>query len=278
MRHLPLLALGLCLLAACLSQPAAHLSPAAARLSPAADSLSQPADSLIAAARADLRAGMNQGDLDLMVAARAAFERASADTERAAWARYYAALADFRIANHLLTREEASKDRASAHLESAVESLKEVLRLDPESAEAWALLNSVYGRQIALSPMKGMLLGRRSKRALERAKELAPDNPRVVLTAAVSDFNTPGMWGGDKERAMEGFRRAAALFAVEEPADPLQPVWGHDEVYAWIGLAHLDRDERDQARAAFEKALEIEPDFGWVRYALLPGLDEAAAE
>ena len=272
MRHLLLLlALGLFLPAACLAQPAAHLSPAAARLSP-------PADSLIAAGRADLRAGMNQGDLDLMVAARAAFERASADATHAAWARYYAALADFRIANHLLTREEGSKDRASAHLESAVESLKEVVRLDAESAEAWALLNSVYGRQISLSPMKGMLLGRRSKRALQMAGRLAPDNPRVVLAAAVSDFSTPGMWGGDKERAMEGFRRAAELFAVEEPADPLQPVWGHDEVYAWIGLAHLDRDEREQARAAFEKALEIEPDFGWVRYALLPGLDEAAAE
>lgn len=257
MRHLLLLlALGLFLPAACLAQPA---------------------DSLIATGRADLKAGVNHGDLERMMAARAAFERA-ADTERAAWARYYAALADFRIANHLLTREEGSKDRASAHLESAVESLKEVVRLDAESAEAWALLNSVYGRQISLSPMKGMLLGRRSKRALQMAGRLAPDNPRVVLAAAVSDFSTPGMWGGDKERAMEGFRRAAELFATEEPADPLQPVWGHDEVYAWIGLAHLDRDEREQARAAFEKALEIEPDFGWVRYALLPGLDEAAAE
>ena len=159
-----------------------------------------------------------------------------------------------------------------------MESLKEVVRLDPESAEAWALLNSVYGRQISLSPMKGMLLGRRSQRALDKAQELAPDNPRVVLTAAMSDFNTPGMWGGDKERAMEGFRRAAALFAVEEPADPLHPVWGHREVYAWIGLAHLDRDERDEAKAAFEKALEIDPDFGWVRYVLLPGVEQAAAE
>ena len=62
------------------------------------------------------------------------------------------------------------------------------------------------------------------------------------------------------------------------PADPLQPVWGHDEVYAWIGLAHLDRDERGRARAALEKALEIEPEFGWVRYVLLPGMEPAAAE
>ena len=254
MRHLPpLLALALSLPAACLSQPA---------------------DSLIAMGRADLRAGMNRGDLDLLMTARAAFERAAADTRRSAWARYYAALADFRIANHLLAREEGSKDRASSHLDSAVKNLKQVIKLDADTAEAYALLNSVYGRQISLSPVKGIVLGPRSKRALGKAKRLAPDNPRVVL----ADFNTPRMWGGNKERAMEGFRRAAALFAGEKPADPLQPVWGHGEAYAWIGLAHLDRDERGRARAAFEKALEIEPEFGWVRYVLLPGVEQAAAE
>ena len=240
--------------------------------------LSQPADSLIAMGRADLRAGMNRGDLDLLMTARAAFERAAADTRRSAWARYYAALADFRIANHLLAREEGSKDRASSHLDSAVKNLKQVIKLDAEAAEAYALLNSVYGRQISLSPLKGMLLGPRSRGALEKAERLAPDNPRVVLAAALADFNTPRMFGGNKERAMEGFRRAAALFAGQMPADPLQPVWGHGEVYAWIGLAHLDRDERGRARAALEKALEIEPEFGWVRYVLLPGVEQAAAE
>ena len=259
MRHLPLLLA----LALVLSLPAACLS--------------QPADSLIAMGRADLRAGMNRGDLDRMMAARAAFERATASAHRAAWAHYYAALADYRIANHLLGQGEALEDRASSHLKSAVKNLKQVIKLDADAAEAYALLNSVYGRQISLSPLKGMLLGPRSKGALGKAERIAPDNPRVVLAAALADFNTPRMFGGNKERAMEGFRRAAALFAGQMPADPLQPVWGHDEVYAWIGLAHLDRDERGQARAAFEKALEIEPEFGWVRYVLLPGVEQAAA-
>ena len=254
MRHLLLLTLGLGLPAACLSQPA---------------------DSLIAMGRADLRAGENLADLDRMMAARAAFERATADAGREAWARYYAALADFRIANYLLGREEGAKDRASGHLESAVENLKPLIDRDEQAAEACALLSSVYGRQISLSPLKAMLLGPRSGRAMEKAERLAPDNPRVVLAAAMSDFNTPKMWGGDKERAMEGFRKAAALFAEQKPAGPLHPVWGHGEVHAWIGLAHLDRDERAEAKAAFEKALEIEPDFGWVRYALLPGVEKA---
>jgi Tfp pilus assembly protein PilF len=48
------------------------------------------------------------------------------------------------------------------------------------------------------------------------------------------------------------------------------PDWGKAEVHAWIGLAHLDRDETILARKAFERALQIDPDYGWVRYVLLP--------
>ena len=36
----------------------------------------------------------------------------------------------------------------------------------------------------------------------------------------------------------------------------------------------MDRDEDDSAREAFEKALEIDPDNGWVKYELLPKVTE----
>ena len=44
------------------------------------------------------------------------------------------------------------------------------------------------------------------------------------------------------------------------------------ETYAWLGLAYLDRDERDLARVAFERALEIDPHNGWVEHVLMPKL------
>ena len=153
--------------------------------------------------------------------------------------------------------------------------MQDAPRIDPEAAEAYALLASAYGRQIELSPVKGMFLGPKAGKAIGKALELAPDNPRVVLSAAIGDFNTPGIFGGDKERGMQGFRRAARLFALEKPSDPLEPVWGHSEAFAWLGLAYMDRDDRKRAGAAFEKALEIDPDFGWVKYVLLPELEGA---
>ena len=234
-------------------------------------SLAQSGDSLIVSGRQMLQAGESANDLDAMYAARATFERALADTSLVAWGHYYIALADYRIAGLL---EGESKD-PSGHLNAAVEHLKKATEIDPQAAEAHALLSSVYGWQIGLEPMKTMFLGPKSGKAIQKAKQLAPDNPRVVLSAAISDFNTPEMFGGSKEKSLQGLQRAAELFAQEEPTDPIQPVWGHREAYAWLGIAYQGRGELESARAAFEKALEIDPNFGWVKYWLLPELEKA---
>ena len=240
-------------------------------ISVAYPSLAQSGDSLIISGRQMLQAGESANDLDSMYAARATFERALADTGLVAWGHYYIALTDYRIAGLL---EGESKD-PSEHLNAAVEHLKKATEIDPQAAEAYALLSSVYGWQIGLSPMKTMLLGPRVGQASRKAQQLAPDNPRVVLSAAISDFNTPEMFGGSKEKGLQGLQRAAELFAQEEPTDPIQPVWGHREAYAWLGIAYQGRGELESARAAFEKALEIDPDFGWVKDWLLPELEKA---
>ncbi len=252
-------------------------APAFAQASPMLATGSS-ADSLIVVGKQMLRAGEDGGSLDALYAARAAFERALADTSLTTWGHYYIALADYRIADHLLAAGEENKGAASEHLKATVEHLQKATEINPQAAEAYALLSSAYGRQIGLNPIKGMTLGRKARKSLKKAAQLAPDNPRVVLCTAISDFNTPGMFGGSKEKGLQGFRRAAELFAQEEPTDPIHPVWGHSRTYAWLGLAYQDRGELAPARAAFAKALAINPDFSWVKNVLLPELEKAVAK
>ena len=234
----------------------------------------QSGGSIIVEGKQMLQAGVNAGSLDTMYAARGMFERVLVDTGLSAWGHYYIALADHSIVNYLLGRTDDRK-QASLRLNSAVEHLRETIRLDPRSAEAHALLSSAYGRQISLNPVKWILLGRKVGKALDKAREIAPDNPRVVLCAALSDYHTPRVLGGSRERGMQGFRRATELFALGMPADPVLPEWGHSQAWAWLGIAHRDRGEKELARAAFERALEINPEFGWVRNGLLYELNKA---
>ncbi len=232
------------------------------------------ADSLLVSGKQMLRADAP----DALYAAKAAFERTLADTGLAAWGHYYIALADYRIADHLLATGDENKGAAWEHLKAAVEHLQKATEIDPQAAEAYALLASAYGRQIGLNPIKGMVLGRRAEQALKKASQLAPDNPRVALYTAIRDFNTPRLLGGSKEKGLQGFQRAAELFAQEEPADPIHPAWGHSRTYAWLGFAHQGRGELALARAAFAKALAINPDFSWVKNVLLPELEKAVAK
>lgn len=232
------------------------------------------ADSLLVSGKQMLRAGT----LDALYAAKAAFERALTDTALAAWGYYYIALADYRIADYLLAAGEENKAAASEHLKTTVEHLQKAIEIDPQAVEAYSLLSSAYGRQIGLNPIKGVVLGRRAQKALKKAAQIAPDNPRVALCMAIRDFNTPGMFGGSKEKGLRGFQRAAELFAQQEPSAPIYPTWGHSRTYAWLGLAHQDRGELALARAAFAKALAINPDFSWVKNVLLPELEKAVAK
>ena len=105
---------------------------------------------------------------------------------------------------------------------------------------------------------------------IEKAHELAPDNPRVVMMQATSSLFTPTMWGGDVDAAVEDLQRAADLFESDSPSGPLQPDWGHSETYAWLGIAHMKQGRYEEAESALTKALEIDPDFSWVRRVLLP--------
>ena len=167
-----------------------------------------------------LRAGENGGSLDAMYAAKATFERALADTSLAAWGHYYIALADYRIADYLLAAGEENKGAASEHLKDTVDHLQKATEINPQAAEAYSLLSSAYGRQIGLNPIKGMVLGRRAQKALKKATQLAPDNPRVALCTAIRDFNTPGMFGGSKEKGLQGFaarRRTVRPRRAERP-------------------------------------------------------------
>ncbi len=222
-----------------------------------------------------LEAGLAQRDIDQVLTAHATFERATADDARAALAHYYVAYTEYKLVD--LLRAENREGEILVRLQSAVEQLETSIEHDETSAEAHALLSSVYGQIIGVRPLMGAVLGPKSSSAINRAKKLDPDNPRVVLIEAISNFNTPITWGGSPEKGMEGFKRAALLFAQEEVTDPLLPSWGHNETYARIGIAYMDQDQLPKAREAFEKALEVDPDFGWVRYALLPSLEAKEA-
>jgi len=122
-----------------------------------------------------------------------------------------------------------------------------------------------------------MLLGPKSSAYINAALGLAKDNPRVVLQLGVGEMFTPKMFGGGVEKAERDLRRAEMLF-FREPTDLPWPNWGRLDVLAWMGQLLALKGDRQGARAYYERALAIEPDYAWVRTILLPALDKPAGK
>ena len=188
-------------------------------------------------------------------------------------ARYALAYTDWRLYPLLQASDQASRKQAAVYMAEAQTQLKQIVAANPSHAEAYALLSTLYGQEIGNSAWKGMTIGPKSSAAIETALKLARDNPRVALQAGVGAFFTPKMFGGGLDKAEKEIRRAEMLFAKESTNQPW-PNWGRLDVLAWMGQVLAAKGDREGARAYYDRALKLQPDFGWVRFVLLPALDK----
>lgn len=233
---------------------------------PSSESGDKAVRALILEAKTTLADGVNHREADAIQQARATFERiAKADTDYTPLSHYYAGLAYRRLMD--ITDDDT---QSLAYANQSIEHLEAAVKADETFGEASALLASQYGRKMAIKPMYGMVLGPKAEEAMTRAKEHAPDSPRVVFLQAQSDYFTPEQWGGDKERAVRNLKRSIELFETGAPQDSLQPTWGHDEAYAWLGITQIRSNDHRAAVSSFEQALKVNPEFLWVEDVLLP--------
>lgn len=162
-------------------------------------------------------------------------------------------------------------------LDDAEDRLATTLETSPEPAEALALMGTIYGQQAGRSMMRAIVLGPRSMRALDRAAELEPGNPRVLLLQGISALQTPPAFGGDRDKAGRLLRRSLDAFSREPPTKPW-PTWGRFDAHAWLGQVLRRKGDLTGARAEYERALAIAPNSPWLRAVLLPALERAVKQ
>lgn len=208
------------------------------------------------------------GDLEELDRARLEIQRTIAiggvETGTVSEWRYDWAYLNWRISQVL---RDVDNRRRKKLLKEAQQQLDLVLEADAENAEAHALRGSVIGDRIE-GGLSGALLGPRAGSSLEKAMELAPDNPRVVLLQGISSHFTPKTFGGGEEAALEELRRAVTLFE-QQPEDQGWPSWGMVDALAWLGIVLVERGETEEARALYERALSMQPRNAWIRALLI---------
>jgi tetratricopeptide (TPR) repeat protein len=240
------------------------ISSAAFAQAPALTGASKWTDS---AAR-EIDAATDAGDLTRLRSARTLLDRALVAFPNDALLLHYKGYELHREAS--LQEGLGHRNEVEPLLDQARTVLEQSLAVKP-MPETHALLSSVLGRSIGFHPLKAMFLGSESGSQMTSAIALGPNNPRVWLLRGIGAMFTPSQFGGGMSEAEKHLKKAAELFETDHPVPPA-PSWGRAEVYAWLGQVYQKQNKPDDATAAYNKALAIDPQFNWVRNVLLPSV------
>jgi hypothetical protein len=195
-------------------------------------------------------------------------------------ARYWAGFASWRSAINGSSLEQ-SQEELKAHLERAAADFEVVVAERPTFADGLAAAAGVHGWLARFYPDEPRTMTRHLLlyfTRLRRARELEPDNPRVLWVDASVDLYTPVQLGGDPLLAVVKYRRMLALAVPPRPGDPL-PDWGEPEAWMSLAYAHANQAQPDlpAAREEARAALRLRPDWAYVRDVLLPPIEAALA-
>ena len=120
-----------------------------------------------------------------------------------------AALASCEGTDHMAADREHKLD----HLAQSIALAEEAVAADDGDALAHLALFCGLGKQIELSGLSWRVLGRlhRAEAEIDRAVELAPTNPEVLVAKGALLRRLPTPLGGDKDEGLRYLRRALAI-------------------------------------------------------------------
>ncbi len=208
---------------------------------------------LAAAAPSPLEVARDKQDraalTELAAQAGAAAAKAPNDPE----AQYRAALANCYLAEVAIELRDRKAGRQIA--EQGIRFAEKTVAMKPGNAEYYRVLGTLYGQAIT-DIMSGLSYGPKAKDAINKAVEKAPRSSMMYVARGVGNYYVPTQLGGGAKLSIPDFQKAIEL-------DP-----GNAEAWLWLGLG-LRKENRDpEARQAFAKSLELNPNRLWAKQQL----------
>jgi hypothetical protein len=161
----------------------------------------------------------------------ASFERI-ADAEKTQWLPYYYAALTQANAGFMSAMGGAPSAAVTDPIADKAETLlTKAEALSKDNSEIYIVKKMIATLRMMADPMnRYMKYGPIAQQALETAKKLNAENPRVYLIEGEDKFYTPEQFGGSKEKAKELFNEALKKYDTFKPASDLDPNWGKPTV------------------------------------------------
>jgi tetratricopeptide (TPR) repeat protein len=153
-----------------------------------------------------------------------------------------------------VTYEKRDKGASERAAEAGVRDAEKAISLNGKVADYYRVLGTLCGQVIPADPFMGFLTyGKRAKEALDKGIELDPKSSRAFVAHGVGFYYLPTNFGGGPDNAIKDYRKAIEL-------DPKNA-----EAYLWLGVAYAKQHQTPQAREAFTKSMQLDPERVWTK-------------
>ncbi len=177
---------------------------------------------------------------DVLISIGNSFERI-AEAEKNQWLPYYyAGLANINAA-YTFTMDGGFGDK-SANIDPLADKAEKLINkaeeLSKDNSEIWVAKKMLASVRLMGNAMaRFQEYGPIASAALDKAKKLNPENPRVYLLEGQDLYFTPEQFGGDKDEAKKRFKMALSKFETYKPGNSIDPNWGLRDANYFLSLA-----------------------------------------
>ena len=163
------------------------------------------------------------------------------------------------------------KSREAEHYLSLAEHNLSILQQSTENVSMiYAYKTAFYGFQIGLNIWKAPLIGSKSIESARQAVDEDPMNPYAYIQLGNIEYYRPEVFGGSKSRALYYYLKARQLMELDQNQNSITGDWNYLGLLTIIANTYFETGSIIMAKKYYERILEIEPDFGWVRDELYP--------
>lgn len=183
------------------------------------------------------------------------YEQAAKANPQCAECAYKLALADSYAAE--VAMELRDKRKSEAYAEAGMEFAQKATASNANNAEYHRLLGELCGQVIPANPIFGALkYGQCAKDEIDKAIQIDGKLALAFVSRGVGNFYLPSSMGGGLDIALKDFDKALSI-------DPKL-----SEAYLWKGVTLRKANRNAEARQAFQKSLEINPQRMWTKQQL----------
>ena len=190
----------------------------------------------------------NIAQLDSMVVKQNSVELANnferiAEAEKTQWLPYYyAALAQINSGYSLVQTQDVMAGGLGTTLDPIADKAEGLLNkaeaLSKNNSEIYVVKKMIASLRMMADPMtRYMTYGPQAAQALETAKKLNPNNPRIYYLEGQDKLYTPEQFGGSKTEAKKLFEEALKKYDAFKPESSISPSWGRSTTQYFLTQA-----------------------------------------